>query len=318
MPAALTADALLTRVKARAQVPSADGRLSDAEILVICDDIIRDDIGLSAYEADDGRWVVTAADVSITSGVASYRVPTRAWSAGIQTVALIDSSGNELPIGRVDHHEIGDWKAGGVWQDPRWALIGDAIHLLPTPTDSLYSLRVRYIRRPSTLALIATCGLISGSTSTTLTISADPVPDFAASPTLDVVRGSHHGDTLGDSVAMTWSTPTLTYTAGALASTGALVPASGDYACPEGTSCVVQVPDVCVRYLTLAAARDVCEAFGDDPGFARMSAAAGAAHKQMDAALAERSRVRPKIIPKNSPLRAGSGARGRRRGWWGR
>lgn len=315
MPAALTSDALLTRIKARAQVPSADGRLSDAEIFTICDDIIRDDIGLAAYEADDGRWLATAANVSVASGTATYRIPTRAWAGGVQTVSLIDSSGNEIPIPRVDHSEIAEWTAGGLWQAPRWALDGAVIRLLPTPTDSLYSLRVRYIRRPNALVAVSACGLISGTSSTTLTVSNSPT--LAASPTLDIIRGTHSADSLADSIATTYSDPTITYTAGDLATSGAYAPASGDYACLEGTTCVVQVPDVAVRYLTLKAAAEVCDALGDDAGFARCSAQAIDARRQLDLAIAERSRVRPKIIPRNSPLRSSGGRAGRRRRWWG-
>lgn len=315
MPAALTSDALLARIKARAQVPAADGRLSDAEIFAICDDVIRDDIGLAAYEADDGRWLQTAADVTVSSGVATYRVPTRAWASGIQTVSLIDTNGNEIPLPRVDHSEIPEWTSGGIWQNPRFALDGAVIRLLPTPTDSLYSLRVRYIRRPNTLVAVSACGLISGTSSTTLTVSNSPT--LAASPTIDVIRGTHDADSLGDSIATTYSDPTITYTAGDLATSGAYAPAAGDYACLEGTTCVVQVPDVAVRYLTLRASAEVCDALGDEGGFARCAAQAADARRQLDLAISERSRVRTKVIPKNTPLRSAGGRGGRSRRWWG-
>lgn len=315
MPVALTSDDLLARIKARAQVPAADGRLSDAEIFAICDDIIRDDIGLAAYEADEGRHVYTQADATISSGVSDYRIPTRAWAGGVQQVSLVDSNGNSVPLPRVDHGDVDEWNRGGIWESPRWTLVGAAIRLLPTPTDSSYSLRVRYIRRPNRLVAVSSCGLINSPTSTTLTISG-LTDTWGALQVIDVIRGTNHADSLGDGIAMGWSDPTLTYVAGTLDTSGAYAVASGDYACQHGTTCVPQVPDVAMRYLTIKAAAEVCDVFGDAEGFARCMAQAQQARGQLDAAIAERSRTRMKIIPRNSPLRPGYGRRSWRR-WWG-
>ncbi len=301
MPAAITADALLARVKARAQIPSTEGRLTDAEILALIDDLIVSKLGLAVYDADDGRWVVTADDVALTANLATYRVPSRAWAGGVDEVLVIDSAGNPAQLDHVDRSEVWEWgTATGV--PCAFALMGDVIRLLPTPSSSSYSLRVRYVRRPNTLALLTDCGAITSATSATVVVSSVP-SGWGASETVDIIRGTHHADSLEDDVATTISSTTLTRASGTFDTSGAYAPASGDYACTAGTSCVVQVPEVAIPYLVEVAARDVCLAIMDDAGADRRAATAAEARRDVDQMIAERSRQRPKIVPRNSPLR---------------
>lgn len=306
MPAAITADQLLARIKARAQIPSTEGRLTDAEILALADDALLLSLGREVYDADDGRWIRAAPDVSVASGTSEYRIPSRAWSGGLDAVLLVDAQGNEIPLGYVDRSEIWQWESGGVWGAPRFTILGDKIRLLPTPTDSAYSLRVRYVRRPSRLVEVADCAkaMVVATDSVTATVPSA----WAASEAVDVVQATHHADALGDDISATISGTTITLT----------VPdgmAVGDYVCRAGESCVVQAPGTAIPYLADLVARDVCVALGDNEGADRSAALAESRRRDLEQAIAERSRTRPKVINRNSPLRAGP-QRGR---WpWGR
>lgn len=307
MPAAITADQLLARVKARAQIPSTEGRLTDAEILALADDAILLSLGREMYDADDGRWIQTAADADVTSGTADYRIPARAWSSGVDSVALIDSQGNEIPLAYVDRTEIAMWQQGGLWAAPCFTILGDRIKLLPTPTDSAYDLRVRYVRRPSRLVLIEDAAQVKSVGPTTWDANTTVPSAWGATEILDYITGQT-GDSLADSVSTGYSTPNFT---------PATMPSelqALDYACLAGESCVVQAPDTAIPYLADLVARDVCVALGDNEGADRCAALAEQRRRDVSQALAERSRTRPKVINRNSPLRGG-GQRGRR--LWG-
>ena len=165
MVAAVTADQPLARIKTRAQIPDAEGRLGstaaavDASIFTIVDDLLLTSAFRSIYDADDGRRIHTAANVSVTKSQPNYRIPDRAWGSDLDAVLLVDSSSNEIPVHYVDRSEIWRWDQVGLWSSPRYTIMGNVIRLLPSPGDSTYSLRVRYLRRPSKLVKVATCTL---------------------------------------------------------------------------------------------------------------------------------------------------------------
>ncbi len=317
MPAAVTSDALLTRIKARAQIPSTEGRLSDAEIFTIVDDLILSSVGREVYDADDGRWVRTAADVSLTSGTGAYRLPTRAMAGGVDEVIVIQ--GTELyQLDYVDRSDVWEW--GTATGMPRaFTIMGDVITLLPTPASG-YSLRVRYLRRPSKLVAVQECAIPTVVGSTTLTaslISAVAAGGWTSPTVIDLHQSIHHGEALEDDIAVSFSGSTITRTSGTFTTTGAYAVTAADapYAALAGKSCVVQVPDVAIPYIADLAARDVCVALGDMEGADRSASLAEQRRKEMMSVISERSRQRPKVVPRNSPLRVASQRSSR---WWPR
>lgn len=312
MVAACTADQLVTRITVRAQIPSTEGRVSTAELLTLIDDCILANCSREIFDADDGRWVKTASDVSITAAIATYRIPDRALAAGVVECVLVDSAGNLTQLDYFDHADL--WEYGTSAGVPQgFTLLGDVIVLRPIPSTSTYSLRVRYVRRPSKLALVASCTLLTAVGSTTLTGTIGS--GWSSPTTIDVVESTNNVESLEDDIAVTYSGTTITRSSGTNVTTGAYAIAAGDYACLAGTSCVVQVPDVAIPYLADLAARDVLSGPLDDAaGAARCHAQAEERRREMMQALAERSRsARPKVVPRNSPLRVASA--GYRR-WW--
>jgi hypothetical protein len=310
VPVAVTTDALLTRIKARAQVPATEGRLSDAEILTLVDDLIVSSVGREAYDADDGRWIKTAADVALTASLATYRLPTRALGGGVDEVILVDSAGNPAQLDYVDRADV--WEYGTSTGVPvAYALLGDVLQLLPAPSSSSYSLRVRYVRRPSQLVLVAACAGITSLTSSVLTVSSPPSAWSSATVVVDLVEAVHHGEALEDDVTCTGNSgpTTLTRSSGTFTTTGAYaITATAThhfsvYACQAGQSCIVQVPDIAIPFVADLAARDVCVALGDMEGADRSASLAEQRRREMSAVISERSRTRPKIVPRNSPLR---------------
>lgn len=315
MVAAVTSDALLARVKRAAMMPTADGRLTDAEILTALDDVIDTQLGRAVYDADDGRWVETAADVAVTAGRSDYRLPERAWADGIRQVMLVDpTTGTEIPLDYVDLADAYELRNAGVWAAPAYTLVADAIRLLPTPADSAYSLRVAYLRQPSRLVAVSACALVSTVSSSTIGAAAALPSSMSGTEVVDVVRGTN-GRVLETDVTVTASTPNLTRGAGAWGTSGIGAIVAGDYVCLAGETCVVPVPRVAIAYLVELGARQVCIDLGDAEGARDRAATAEEARKDMEQGIAERSRTRPAVINRFSPLRSAGMPR---RGRWGR
>lgn len=316
MTTALTSDAALTRIKARAQIPSTDPRLADSDILSMIDDVIVSEIGLDAYDADDGRWIHTASDVALTANVAEYRIPARAWAGGVDTVSLITSDGDEIPLDYVDREEIPMWATVG-WSpslmgSPRYTILGDVIRLLPTPTDATYSLRVRYVRRPNRLVAVSSCALVSSVAGAAITAT---YPAGAGWTSVDVIEGTHGAASLEDSVTVTLSGgATITRSSGTWSTSGAGAIAAGDYVCSAGQSCVVQVPDVAIAFLIERVTGEVADVLGDTELARTRLALAEQKRKKLQQAIASRTKAAPRAIPYGSPLR-GNGQRPR--GLWG-
>lgn len=322
MPAAITTDQLLSRIKARAQIPATDGRLTDAELLAIVDDLILSSLAREIYDADDGRWTKTAADVSITAGTATYRIPTRAMSGGLDEVLVVDSAGNLSQLRYIDRSDA--WEFGTSTGTPCYfTIVGDVVQLLPSPSSSTLSLRLRYLRRPSKLVTVAECASIDGVAATVLTVSGAPSSWASAQFAIDIVEAVHHGDALEDSVHVTANAgpTTLTRSTGTFATSGAYaiqassITYTGQYACPDGESCIVQVPDVAIPFTVDLAARDVCVALGDMEGSDRHAQLAERRRQELMSLISERSRIRPHIVQRNSPLRLAGRGTARR---WGR
>lgn len=317
MVAAITSDALLARIKARAQIPAAESRLSDAEIFAIVDDLTITSLGRSVFDADDGRWIKTAADVSIASGTHSYRLPDRAWAGGVDEVLLVNSAGEATQIPYVDRADVWQYTGAAWGPRPSWTLLGDVVRLLPTPTDSTYSLRVRYMRRPSRLVAVSSCAQIAtgGVASGALTVDSVPSSWTGATLTVDVVESTNNVESLEDDVSVTESSLVLTRGAGSFASTGAYAITADDYVCQAGETCVVQVPDVAIGHLSMLASMHVCIALGDREGAANLAQASERSRSDMEQAMARRSRMGARAVPWGSPLRSTTSGR-RRWGWW--
>lgn len=298
MVAAYTSDELLSRVKARCQIPATEGRLSDSEIYAIADDVMLTSVGRDVYDSDDGRWCVTASDVAITAGTATYRIPSRAYGGNVDQVSFVDASGNEWSSGYVDREEIPSWTSGGTASEfYRFTLEGDHIRVLPTPSQSVGYIRVRYQRDPSRLVAVSACGLVTTKNATTITISAAPA-GFGSTLTVDVVEGTPSGDTLMLDASATRTTTVITISAGVNSEV-----AAGDYVCLAGETCIPPLPRVAFPWLVAKCSHETLIALGDMEGARALEGTVLLRRQEVRDVLAERSRTRPKVINRNSPMR---------------
>jgi hypothetical protein len=238
-------DQLLADVKRKANLPpGANAKLTDVELLRIADEAILtqlDPILLTLQEEYD----VTREDFTIAAGDSTYRLPERAVSGTIVQALLVNADGIPVPLERIGGSET--WQYEGAQRTATYpsvyAIEGNVIRLLPTPSVSGLSLRVRYRRRPSELVLTTACGLVSIVGATTVTA---PGGAFGANVIVDIVRSKPPVGPLVQGAAATYAANVFTFGAGVLPDAGVT---AGDYVCAYDTTCVVPLPE---RFAKLA------------------------------------------------------------------
>lgn len=160
---AWTADDLVAAVRRRAQLPdaAADGAITDSDILEFANEEIALHLVPLVRRSREDYWT-TYEDTAIVSGTAAYRVPERAQASGLYAVAIVDAAGREWIVPRAMLSEIGESNAyGGGIDRTRFVMDGADVRLLPTPTVSGYTLRMRYHRTHATLVPNAQSGPIA-------------------------------------------------------------------------------------------------------------------------------------------------------------
>lgn len=236
---AYTSDDHVAAVRLRGQLPpvSADGKLSDADILTLTDEAMRDEL-LPLTRTLRGEYGVVDSDTPIVAGQPDYVIPSRAQGGSLRALYLMRADRtqgellDEVSIEVVERYRL----SGGIgWTGkPVFAIEGDRVVVLPTPTTSTGYLRFRYYLRPGRLVPVASCAVVSSATSSAITTSATP-PVTTGEP-FDVVQAKPHFAAL----AIEASGTVLVNTISGL--TLERVPVAGDYVCDTDTTCVLQLP----------------------------------------------------------------------------
>lgn len=278
---AWTADDLISAVRRRAQMPdaAADGAVSDADILEMANEEL--DLRLvPLVRQSRGDYWVTVYDTPIVSGTASYRVPERAQASALRDVAVVDSAGREWPIPQMSIEDAAHVArtTGGV-RASRFYMEGTNVVICPTPTDSDYTLRMRYHRSHATLVPNVQSGTVSVSGGELLALKVPannaqgeplyPVPSsWAAGLTIDVwwatppygaVALDNYITNVDDSNP-TYDVYTLT---GGLPAAMSANPDVYWMASKLGETSIVDLPRECWSLLVSALVARVCEVIGD-------------------------------------------------------
>ena len=229
---AYTSDDLLTDVRRGGSLPAAVSTgTADADLLAHADAELRDTLVplmLGVHE----EFYQRVFDVSVTAGVAGYRINKRAAISRINTVQWVNSDASFMNLVRKEPKEVADTGVLSNATGQPWAyyLEGGRLVLFPSPEGS-GTLRIRAMVRPSRLCLSAddnTKTLIIttvsvGASVTTLTTAAHGISSTA---TRDVVAGTPSFEHLAvDATATQTATTTCTIPNTSFSST----PAIGDY-----------------------------------------------------------------------------------------
>jgi len=319
---AFTTDELLRRVRLLAFLPDAGGP-TDAELLEVADDELRTLVAARLAAAREEHWVKTE-DVPIVAGTTRYRLLRRALGRIVRSIRLVEQSTQRV----IDLHET-DAAITGSYGGVFWSAGTNVYYweddylVFPIQPPTGWSIRIRYLRRPSRLVLTNACAPIQYPTSTTVLHVGSVPTAFVAGYLVDVVRGDAPFDLpYVDRVVSGTTSSTITLDPSTPIATTDFVDLStrpndrADYACPRDCTCYPQLPEELHPVLVAAVARRALEAVRDKEGAeltrATLAERAKAASDIIEPRNEERSEP---LVSRHSAMRGGSGGPGRRR-WW--
>ncbi len=302
MPDAHTTDELWAEVQDQAQLPDADGRITQAQALKFARKELRTTISKLLIGTRAGHWVQRATDQNIVSGTALYNVPERALASGTASVLIADST-EEWDCPYIPDYEAWRYRDDhGGWHSPYAHTFRDnQIELLPVPQVGNYFLRVLYPIEPPRLVPVSSCAVVASASGTTITTAATVPTAWGANEGLDAINAGtgriREMDLAGTSISGT----SITVVAGV----GSV--AANDYIALDGESCVPPIPSVAWPVLVDATTLRVCRALGDQPNItASVEKQLAQSYREARDLLSPRNRgASEHMVAYNSPLRRG-------------
>jgi hypothetical protein len=253
---------LLTDIRDRGGLPSADLRFTDAKLLAAATRELVDVIAPLLVESQTDRLVYLE-DMVVTPGVATYRLPSRAVAGRWQSVGWRGTGDSRWT--RLDQVHPQDYYLQSETEQstPSGFFVRDnAVVLVPTPNRT-GTLRLPYYMRAGRLVLPTEAAAVTFTSpgSNVVEISTASAAYFGASQPVDVVRGTPGFETLSISVQATFTDNGGNYSvAFDNLPTGIAV---GDYICNPGQSPVAQCPVELRALLATRAARRALKSVGE-------------------------------------------------------
>lgn len=307
---AYTTDELVASVQVGAMIPTASDTITSAVILGWSDEERASVIDPWRRQILGTEHAVASESQSLVSGTATYRIPWRASGASLHSVSFVDANGDEWPMNRIPLDESGAYVegAGYHWESQyAYAIEGDFVRVLPTPTASSGSLKLRYPRRPSRHVLIASAMLLTGVTPTTsptsTTYSGVAPASFTTSTPLDVIQAKPNFDLFAlDQTPGGISAGVSLYVLGSTPSEVA----AGDYLALAGETPIIQLPVELHPVLIALTIGRALEATGDREGMAASYTRAYQRLSKLEPLFRERvGNGRRYAVDKHSMVRAG-------------
>lgn len=225
---AYTATELIDAVKSLASIPSSQNLFSTADFLRFANRTLS--LKLSPLlKSVREEYHVVRKDYTVAADQTDYRIPRFAVADALRDVKLIDSSGNEESLARLEPEFITGEERG-------FFLEGNRVVLAWTPDGSEGTLRLTYERRAGRLVAATACAQVTSIAGNNVTVSLVP-STFATGVEVDMIEANPGFDWLATDKELTGvSGTTLTF---------ASVPsglAEGDWIALAGESPVIQMP----------------------------------------------------------------------------
>ena len=301
---AYTTDDLVASVRRRGQLPaaSADGKLTDADILALAFEEIETLIYPLVTSAREEYWVV-ASSTSIVANQENYRIPARATAAGLRDVLFQDSGGARYSLPYIDLAESWQWRSNSstFWpQGMAFTLSDSEVVLLPTPTSAVGKVFFFFTRQHSRLVAVSACAKVTGISGAIYTCDTVPATWSTSTP-VDLLQAGPNFAALADD-----ETPdSVTTGAAGNVTLGSAVTdvAVGDYVALAGETCVIQILRELHPLLVSATLVRVLESIGDREGLAvAQTAARATAGQSARPHRPARRRRRPSHREQHEPL----------------
>jgi len=247
--AAYTTATFLSSVERQSFSPANQATFSTSDILSLGDEILASAVVPALVSARE-EYFVTYKDYTITASTAAYTLPQRAVGLMAREVQIVDANGNVKNLPRVSLDSL-HLRSSTASSPECFYLRGDSVVLSPTPSSTSGTLRIYYSLAPGNLVETTSCAVISAINTSTNVVTVTSIPNtWATGDDFDLIQGTGAHTTLAiDQNSTTISGADITF---------ASLPANlavGDYICPAGQSCLIQIPnDFRNAFSTLTAA----------------------------------------------------------------
>lgn len=303
---AWTATDLIEQVKIRGQLPDSNGSFTDANLLLLADEAMQMDL-FPLLLSTKREYYIWDIDTTIVPNTAGYRIPYRAAGAKLRDLILVDSSGNESSVIEIAEEQSPRFVKGASvwWNNAAYFFKGEKVVLLPTPTQTGYSLRMRfYMRRPR---LSTDYGIVSTITAANEIVCLGTAPTgFAVNATMDFMRAKPYFDHLaidkvvsaktvnvGVSYSLTFTTDISTELA------------VGDVVTLQDTSYMIPLPVEFHSLLVTKVTADALRSISDPRWEYEQAVYERNAQKMLDYLAPRNDGETQRIINRSSPLRQG-------------
>lgn len=295
---------LVTGIKRRGAIPSAQATFQTADFLAMADSEIQTNLLPMILRARESyySWDYTQA-ITPTNGV--YAIPTRAVGAKLQNVFITDANNARYQLNVVDEAEIinGNVPISG---NPSFYFKANNIVLVPPNPSNFINLTMTIFIRPSQNVSTSACGQITAINTGTNTVTVNALPStFSTSTPLDFLNGKPHYDFRAiDQTPTNVNTGASTITFSSLPSNLAI----GDWIALSQQTPVVQIPTEFQGILE----QRVANSYLQSQGFLQALAAGRQALQEMEETfllINPRSERTPKKIVNRSGIC-------RRNAWW--
>lgn len=318
---AWTSDDLVADIKRRAALPENGAQFSGAEIMATADEEILITLVPDILRVRS-EYMVDVFDQAIVPNQRNYGIPPDAIGDKLRDVVLLDQNGNGYPLPQLNIEQVDMYGSAGNASTAYavgFVMQGSEVILVPKPTQSNYTLRMRYYKRPSKLTPVANClytgGIVEASNHflTLTTIAA--LPPVLQGNLVDLVTGVPPYRTKVSSwtglMSVNFQYRYAVNTAEVIADIEEKY-VVGDYVTPTGYTCFPQVPVEMMGYLAQCVATRLLEAMGYEQQAKIAALERGRMAESMQALISPRvDGKRTVVIARSSPLRSGRrGGRG--------
>lgn len=246
----LTED-LLSSIKLRAMVPISQATFQDPDLTLLANEELQLKL-VADIMRERENFFLTSQLVSITAGVDTYTMPSRAIGNALKMVSFVDTQGRESKLTLVDVDRRADFTssmstASGSPPTGFW-IEGDQVVILPKPNVTGGSLKIDFYARPNKLVATSACAKITGSSTaaglTTFNVDTDLTATLLVGSNIDIISMASPFLLWGVKVPITAITSTTIQVSSANVSdqAGNVEPQLGDYISLTGTANIAQVP----------------------------------------------------------------------------
>lgn len=296
-----TTTANLEAVKRLGSLPDSSQISDDSDIVSIMSRELHSDIvPILMRKRED--YLLHNYDQAVDTSQDSYEIPTRAIGNKLKDVVLVDSSGREVDLDRIDQSLIKRSRhIGGLVSRRGFYFQDTKVVLFPSASQfGGYTLRQKYFRRPNKLVLTTSAGQITAINTALKKVTLGNVPtSWTTTMEFDFIKGEPSFRSLGDDYAVTnIDTPTKILTFSALPSDISV----GDWVAEAGESPIAQIPYEIHMLLEQRTVIKVLEGLTDSEGLAEAKDAYNDMLEKASVLLTPRADDSPKKIVSTNPL----------------